>query len=656
MRQLFVWFCAALLFGGTRAVLGSVPTGSAPADDPSLNDLNLPSHFVRLIADRALIDAYQHSNYWAETSATPAPEQYHAMRNRNPAYVRVVRSDPAAEVLAYRRALPEKFFPRRGFRAPILGRASDFTSPALEPREQEAAALVERRLAHDGLLFTLARVIQVLGPEQFHETQLSAIEFPVDLLDHFAEPAICNWIVEKLRGGASPASLRPALAKVPFRFRAANAQYEVCSESGEQELALLRMQAGGGYQSGIVPGSSLDVIEQVVNAMPQADSLISVPQDYVGPLQWLAARTWKLRRTNHVTLVSEPMTTAAWSQDNGKAGWLDNTPATLAPRYACQDEGVSRFEPGESFLMDGLHAAGHKVIHSALLFQGGNLLALRDPKSGERILLVGEGEIYRNVALGLTPEQVTEAFRTEFAVDRCVVIPAASYHLDFDVTVRAHGEEMTVFLNDNLAAARTIVQLGAAALRQFGAIGADGSDARRIISKIRGKRAALPAELADAFALANGDSGPGNLQTFLLALDLVESNGASGPYYEALRRMLKVADDQAAVFQRLGWKVVRISSMTDLFRSINYLNGLQHRAGYLMPAFGGFYASMDRAAAAKFREALGPEARIQEIRSAQCQRLHGGVHCTVAAYGKPLPSHKQLQVVRSMGYSAHGTQ
>jgi hypothetical protein len=95
--------------------------------------------------------------------------------------------------------------------------------------------------------------------------------------------------------------------------------------------------------------------------------------------------------------------------------------------------------------------------------------------------------------------------------------------------------------------------------------------------------------------------------------------------------------DQARLVQweaikQLGWRLVKIPSMPDLLRSINYLNGIQFPAGYVMPVFGGFYAALDRLAIAEMQKHLGPNHRIIPIRSAECQRRFGGVHCTTVAY------------------------
>src|SRR5690606_21986900 len=123
-------------------------------------------------------------------------------------------------------------------------------------------------------------------------------------------------------------------------------------------------------------------------------------------------------------------------------------------------EGRPVYLPGDSYLMDGLRSSGHRVLHSSLLFQGGNLLAVRDPRSKRRILLLGEGEVLRNMGLGLSREQVLEAFTRELGVDQCVVLPAVSYHLDFDVTVRAAGSDLIAFVNDPVAAVRQILVPG----------------------------------------------------------------------------------------------------------------------------------------------------------------------------------------------------
>jgi hypothetical protein len=90
----------------------------------------------------------------------------------------------------------------------------------------------------------------------------------------------------------------------------------------------------------------------LVSTLPSVDFLISIPDPYLEPFHQMAHQTWRLRRTNQVTLISEPQAVASWAQDNGKAGCfvaesssspstnaVHQRPATLTPRYACVGEG-----------------------------------------------------------------------------------------------------------------------------------------------------------------------------------------------------------------------------------------------------------------------------------------------------------------------------
>ena len=102
-------------------------------------------------------------------------------------------------------------------------------------------------------------------------------------------------------------------------------------------------------------------------------------------------------------------------------------------------------------------------------------------------------------------------------------------------------------------------------------------------------------------------------------------------YMRSIRR--RVADRRALHEQlrRLGWKVVPVPSLADADRGINYLNGLHERKRYIMPAYGGFYAPLDQAAAEVFAAELeGVE--VVPILSGESQRRVGAVHCSVSAY------------------------
>jgi hypothetical protein len=673
---------------GNFLAVASVEVDLTPYVAPSIRaqheNLNLPAQTVQRIADRATIDTYQTRRLDTEHSPAPTVAIRPLQRANDERYVRTLRSAPDTDVLEWRRLLPTNSVPALGFRAPILHLARDGMrggpAGALKADEARAAEVVARRLAHDGVLMTLAKAVEILGPKRILADGPAALRlmreigFPADLLASFSTETnqasdgsltVLELVARNVAAGGAPASLKSELGRIPFRFVRASEGYRVADESGAEALGLLRMQAGGGYQHGVVAGGSIDVINQVVHALPQTDFLISIPDEFLDSFVSLARHSWRLRRTGQATVIGEPLSIAAWAQDNGKAGVIRDAKAnaervaTLTPRFASIGEGVSSFEPGESFLMDGLAAAGHAVAQSALLFQGGNLLALTDPKTGERALLMSEGTLHRNMALGLSRDQALTAFKSEFGVDRCVVLPVVSYHLDFDLSVRRRGGEVVAFVNDTMAAARLILSLGIDALARQGTLDthaakvaraslAEGRDEellRTLDAAIRPPSAGASvqsAALSKAFVADRTDSGLGNLQTFLLAMDLLETSlgpsdaavvdPARREYLGALRRLESGNRDLMRELRKLGWKLVAIPSMTDLYRGINYLNGIQHRDGYIMPAFGGFYAPLDQAALTAFREILGPELAITSVRSAACQRMHGGVHCTLAAY------------------------
>jgi hypothetical protein len=314
---------------------------------------------------------------------------------------------------------------------------------------------------------------------------------------------------------------------------------------------------------------------------------------------------------------------------------------------------------GETFVLNEISASGHRVMQSPLLFQGGNLLAVFDPSRQKRVLLIGEGEIHRNVSLGLSQLQIVELFRVGFGVDDCVVIPALSYHLDFDLTVREVSGELVVFVNDPLPLVAEVLKLGVSALEAGGTIEPGVATTLRtniangrsqaVVSRLAGLLEAardeddsFPARMAAPFKTSGSDLAVGNLKVFLQAADLypVLTDSKQPPAVDAerrdhrlaLRRWNRVRQAQIAAVRTLGWRVVAVPSMPDLYRGLNYLNGLQFKSGYVMPAAGGFYWTIDDRAREVFRNVLGAEAEIRLIECAELQRKHGAIHCMVAAY------------------------
>lgn len=599
----------------------------------------------------------------------------------SPAEVRIVTPSLPADALAFRRELPEERPPLRGWRAPILEFAAlkwpfdepDETAP---PEVKKAADIVARQLARDGLLATLAQTIDALGPARFatdaaaDEEVLRRVGLPVDLLPFFKLAGVTDGdatvLIRHVAGRIATGQidvLRGEIAAATFQYRKSHADFRVATESGEEDIGLVRVQlAKGEYWHGIGDGGALDIIRQLTAALPEARFLISTQLGQTTPLIGLM-RLWPHFRPEYVTVVAEPLPIGQWAQDNGKAGVLESAgrrnPATLVPRYASRGDDGTTFIPGESFMADGWAAAGHTVIHSPLIFQGGNLLAVRDPKTSERILLVGEAEIYRNTALGLTRDQVLEAFHIEMGVDRCVVLPAVSYHIDYEVSVRAVGSGLIAFVNDTRAAAKSIIQIGLDPLQEAGVLAAEDVQSirqslalghtREVIERLDQRvfngarqRGQFSESLTRLFSKSLVDSGVGNFQRFLLALDLLiaEADPADAPavdpnlaeYLAAIRRR---NEDRKRFHQQLvesSWRVVAIPSLAEAERGINYLNGIHAKGVYLMPANGGMYASLDAAAAAAFGQAFGPDVRVIPILCAESQRRNGAIHCAASVY------------------------
>ena len=677
-----------------------------------LSGLSLPQPFLQQIDDRITVDAYQVEHHQVEAGILPAARPQFKVTSRVAEPVRIIRAGLPADVIARRQGFTPQILPPRGFRAPILENAGEAWQPRLalesfSQSEREASLMIERRLAADGILSTLLKTVQILGAEQCLADPRAAYDwlirvgFPADLLHHFRTGAATDPMMRPvvlieaaarmaLDASASPPTDDPLRAVFDFQRSSPgfswinglslqvgalegrtvegqiplSARFAMSTESGEEEIGLVRLQVGGGWRDGIVPGGSIDVVAQMADQFRSADFLISVATTASGPFQSLMTNSWRLRRRHQVTLCEEAVEPSAWAQDNGKAGLLTAGPgippraATLVPRYACMDEGKSVFLPSESFVADGLRAAGHAVIHSPLLFQGGNILCIREPKTSRRLLVLGEGTVYRNVALGLSRDEVLAAFKEEFGADDCAVLPVVSYHLDFDVTFRVVGSELVAFANDTPAAVRRIIELGIGGLQRHGLLEA-GAAQQALADLAARKDAAVlttltnvirrqltstnvyPASLSRAFVSDPSDEAAGNLQVFLLALDLMEaglpsrgsSDGSSRvAYLQALRRSERARQSQISALQGLGCRVVPVPSMQDLYRSINYLNGVQHRGGYIMPGIGGFFAALDQGAVTVFQNILGPERHITTIRSAECQRMHGAIHCTVSVY------------------------
>ena len=148
-----------------------------PAGQPgehTVADLNLPTDFMRRVADTSLRAAFeqQFRRVFADrpqteqgVSAPYADARKSAIRVCRPARPRL-----SEEAARWRSSLREARPPIRGFRAAILDAADEpwpFDAPhqGVPDSDRRAAEIVAKRLAFDGLVATLVDVIQALGPE-----------------------------------------------------------------------------------------------------------------------------------------------------------------------------------------------------------------------------------------------------------------------------------------------------------------------------------------------------------------------------------------------------------------------------------------------------------------------------------------------------------
>lgn len=669
-----------------------------PVGPMTLEVLALPDDFVRRIVDRVIRVSYQEQYHMVvrdpgtESPDIETPDRDAATQPPIPPNdahrpnITVRRFDAGEEADRYRRSMLASRPFLRGFTAPILTHRGERLRPDEFGADASAALrratrFVARRLAFDGLRTTLMNAIEIIGPQRIPDDAVRAADLlrstglPVDLLKHFIvapQPpdvplAVLRFVTDRLSRGAKIETIKAQLDALPFRWSKTAAGFRVATESGEHDIGAVRLQlARGAYWKGVGTGANVDVARQLIERFPQASISVTIEENHVKPFLALA-RGWSQADPSRLSVFASPLPVSQWAQDNGKAGVLEppqaatRTTATLVPRFASRRDDGSLFVPNESFLMDAMADAGHTVIQSPLLFQGGNLMAVRVPASGERILLIGEAEIHRNVALGLTPDQVAEAFRVEFGVDRVAVLPAVSFHIDFEVTVRARGDRLIACVNDSRSAVRIILACGLDALQRRGVLDAGG---RRSAGRLLREDKAIefvnlvggivrqqvtpsghyPLSLARAFQVGPSDSGVGNLQRFLLAIDLLAgwnirpeqwpTERHARAYVNAIQRR---ESDRAELYRQLvslGFEVVGVPSLAEGERGVNYLNGIQDRSRYLMPAYGGLFGPLDTVAAAALGRAFGPGVEIVPILSGESQRRGGAVHCATCVYPK----------------------
>ena len=522
------------------------------------------------------------------------------------------------------------------------------------------------------LLYALARVIAALGPA-FVQSHPDPVELvvtagvPADLLaylrpdsapSHAAPADIICFLADRLANAEPLDKLIKSLKRAKFDPVPTLPGFRPTSDSGRDALQLLRAHATRAtYYAAPGDGGNLDLLAHTLSSLPATPCIIITETPNAQPLRDALAP-----RPAVTTIISQPFKVSQWAADNAKPGTLGSHPAHLIPRYASREEYHPIFVPGDDLaahVPPTSHTPPIRSARSPLLFQGGNLLIVDDLPRARRVLLIGEAEIHRNRALGLSTDQTLAFFQTEFAADICEVLPAASYHIDQELTVRSTADATHVFLPETLSASIAIIESSLVAL-------ADANRwpleiVERTLEHLRAGRAseamqlifsgltiertpehAYPLSMADALSTGPADSGIGNLHRFLLAIDhfvavviplhaIPEANLAA-----LVRSFHRRAADRAkikTILTRLGWKPVSVPALPEESRGVNPLNGIHTPDSYLMPAYGGLFSPLDQMAATAFRHALSPSIAVIPIPTAESQRRDGALHCALACYG-----------------------
>lgn len=689
-----------------------------PAGPGRVADFNLPMDFVGRVADRILVAAFEEQFRQVVADGTtsqpvkPEVTLRPTSRSTGEAGVRVIqtRMSPQRKALWY--SWREDYPGLRGFRVPLVlpddavanwrgitrhqlldwpsTLPPNATSSQLEAASKIASGLAIRsldplKLRTHGLAKVSARVMAIPGffpPLSTEDETLSLLRnvgVPIDILEFFDRPSTdgTSQPVAITQRSDSPGDKpRVATFQLKFAIRAMNPMrwlpsaegFRMATESGESEIDGLHLQVSRGDDwLAYGDGGCIDIARQLAAALPKARIDASIEQKHLAGFLDEAA-TWKSRRSGEIRALVSPMPVAQWAQDNCKFGWVesdnpaDRVRVALVPRYPSRGEAGAVFIPGEAAVLQGLaESAVARVVQSPLLFQAGNLICVWDAAKKLRVLLIGEADIYRNVALGLSRTQVEEAFRIEFGVDKCVVLPAASFHIDYEVSVRNVNGRTIALVNDEQAGSKLVLHCGIDAMVREGKMTSEmGLRVNDLLKagdpkamELLGPRlmwaARAPGEFGQSFAETFGeglaDSGVGNFLCFLRALDLwsmhrheLQPDGvdaATTASFAALRRREADRDALKAVIRSLGWEVVPIPSMGDSKRALNYLNGIHDKTRFFMPAYGGTFEKVDLAAQAAVRKAFGPSVEIVPIRCAESQRREGAVRCSAAVMYAP---------------------
>jgi len=646
--------------------------------------LNLPDQFVTRIASRSLRSAFrkQYRKVPNISNSLPKLNVHDSSQLTSSENIILLTGHMSEQVksrwLKYGYGVVP---PLRGFRAPVSQQKNSewMFGPATQENSNQyqlAATYAAQNLAQMGLIRTTMNIMQQfdlpwLLDNKLDLTQLQAVGIPSDLLEFFMindktiNQAMANWF----RVGSSKQGIEQYAAHATFKFTQSHEGFEAIVDDGSEPIGAVRMQLPiAGYQTGPTDGSTLDVLRQFFERDSNEQLWASVHKRNLEVVSSEITK-WETNKSKTIRLVSTPAPFTRWAQDNAKPGSAFKSAdqrevelITLLPRYANQNEQMSKFYPGDSLLFEVIDEVVGRCVSSPLLFQGGNLLIFKNPTTGKRIMLLGEAEIYRNIALGLTQQQTIEAFKIEFAVDQIVIFPAITFHVDMEITLRRVGNTIVACIVDEIKASRIIIDEAISAfttanlidptqLKRLQQLSADddlveiAKSLRVLTNALKDKSFSLTSKAASALVKTPFESPQLNGQRFLLAVDYITAkamqtdkfldktiSASEREYLNSLSIRSAEREELAAQLADFGIIIHRVPAFGDEEVGINYLNVVHLSDTVIFPSLGGFFEPLDIAAAKEFQLAFGNNVNIEPFATAAAQQAYGGVHCLVSLY------------------------
>lgn len=595
-------------------------------------DLGYPRELTRRIADRVLRESF------ADTfRMLPA--------------MRPMRGASSERV--HRRELKLKHPKRRGANAIDI---------ELEPDSFSRADEVGAMLARDGLVHAACHAIREEKPPKAKAAEtLYNLGIPTDLLAHVlgqsrdidGQSAAAGFVHAACAATRTAKQAREQLLREhPPRPWVPTADGTLRSDAGDaKHSAAIVSLARAEYLFAPGDGGALDHVRACVRALAPSP-IIALAMSPLGARTLLEVPDAIEVPCDHAPAQFVRDAIAVLDRANGSS-------VALVPRFPSRGEIGTPFAhdllPGTLYgLSEAMRAVNpaNEARHSPLHFHGGDILCWHDGDGAH--VLVGEGTIARNTAMGLSESQAREAIARELNAVELVVLPAVTFHIDTCVSVLATPTGPAFLVADPVAAAGLIVLEGCERLRKAGAlspaharaiagaIARNDAPSNKLAFELLATHALTPlAEpgappLATMLCPGDADGGTASALRFLHAVDLVGalSNATASPpsvdaYFNSIRRSLADLELLREILQSLGTLHPINGGITGA-HGVPAANMVHVLGVTLMPCFGGICARVD-AANQVMLTSMGR--RVQAIPSSESALRQGATRCSVVLLG-----------------------